>query len=238
MIFAIPRRETGPEWMDRPDCDPALLFRTLDQFEWTNRLFSRYRTVLRRWVLDDMRRRPDREYHLADLGAGGLDIPNWLLGEANRLGLRLRVTAVDNDPRVLSHVRSRAAPGLSLVLADARDYLERTPDVDYLFGNHFLHHLPGDALSGFLRRLAAAARRRFILSDLLRSRWSYAGYSLFARGFLRGSYAFDDGRLSILRGFRPDELARLAAESGVRADVYRLAGGRLILTGPGTRNAD
>ena len=239
MIPDLSRRAEEPELMDRADCDTGLLLRTIDQFRITNALFSRYRTILRRWVLDDMRRDPGRDYHFVDLGAGGLDIPRWLAREARRNGLRLRITAVESDARVVEHVRPRAGADIRLVQEDALAFLERTADADYIFCNHFLHHLPGPAMPVFLARLARAARRRFIVSDLLRSAWSYAGYALFAGLFLRRSFARYDGLLSIRRGFRPEELAELAREAGLagRVEAHRLAIGRLALVGEGEPGA-
>lgn len=226
--------------MDRPDCDRELLLRTIDQFRVTNRWLSRFRTILQRWVLDGMARAPAQDYHFVDLGAGGLDIPLWLVRRARESGLRLRVTAVESDARVIEHVQSRAGAAIRLVHGDALAYLGELRDADYIFCNHFLHHLPDEALPGFLRSLAGAARRRFIVSDLLRSGWSYAGYAVFASLFLRRSFARDDGLLSIRRGFRPGELVELVRRAGLagRAEVHRLAGGRLVLTGRGDSPAD
>jgi 2-polyprenyl-3-methyl-5-hydroxy-6-metoxy-1,4-benzoquinol methylase len=233
MIPDLRRRSSEPERMDRPDCDTRLLLRTIDQFQISNFLFSRYRAILRRWVLADMRPAPAREYHLVDLGAGGLDIPLWLLRQARREGLRLRITAVDNDARVVEHVRPRAGADIQLVCGDALAFLENVTDADYIFCNHFLHHLPEAVMPGFIRSLARAARRRFIVSDLLRSPWSYLGYAVFAGLFLRHSFARTDGLLSIRRGFRPEELEALAqtAPVGARIEVHRLARGRLVLVG-------
>lgn len=233
MIPDMTRRSSEPERMDRPDCDTGLLLRTIDQFQLTNRLFSRYRTLLRRWVLADMRSRPAQEFHLVDLGAGGLDIPLWLLQEVRREGLRLRITAVDNDPRIIEHVRPKAVANLHLVCGDALAFLEKASGVDYIFCNHFLHHLPELEIPDFIRRLARATRRRFIVSDLLRNRWSYLGYALFAGLFLRHSFARGDGLLSIRRGFRTEDLKTFAQtpEGRTTMGLFRLAPGRIVLIG-------
>ena len=75
-------RATTTERMDAPDCCERLLARTIDQFLWVNRLFSRYRTVLHHHVLNDMLQDRFRTYHLVDVGAGGADIADWLLTRA------------------------------------------------------------------------------------------------------------------------------------------------------------
>jgi 2-polyprenyl-3-methyl-5-hydroxy-6-metoxy-1,4-benzoquinol methylase len=217
--------------MDDPDCSEERLLRTLHQFASINRLLSRYRTILRRWVLDDMARDPARDYHLLDLGAGGCDIDAWLLHRARRRHLRLRITAVDADPRVVqwAQTRHRSVPGLAIQCRDALSDPSDEP-VDYLFANHFLHHLRDEDIVSLLRQWTPRVRRRIVLSDLRRSRWSYAAFSLFALAY-RGSFTRSDGLLSIRKGFAPDELRDIAHVAGcaAHARIHRLLPGRLVL---------
>lgn len=226
-------RWPGLELMDDPACDEVALLRTVDQFSSINRLVGRYRTVLTRLVLDDMAREPERAYHVMDLGAGGCDIPVWLLKVAARRGLKLRVTALDGDERIVAHARRCCAgvEGLAIHHAQLTDLFRFGP-VDYIYMNHVLHHLPDDIVPGVLRSMDKAAGRRWIVSDLLRSPWAYLGFH-FLGVFYRRSFAFEDGLRSIRRGFRPDELVAYARSAGLanRIQVQCLLPGRLILTG-------
>ncbi len=219
-------RATDAELMDLPDSDEARLFRTLDQFASINLLFSRVRPLLRRHVLD--RIPPGTPCHLVDLGAGACDIPVWLLREARRRNLDLRVTAVDADPRVVRYARERHGnePGLDIREADALA-LDTFAPFDFLFANHFLHHLPDSVLPQLLADAARLARRGVLLTDLRRSRSAYLAYSLLS--FLyRDSFARTDGLLSIRKGFTPSELRQLAPHLHLR----RTFPGRLILLTP------
>ncbi len=220
-------RATDAELMDLPDSDEARLFRTLDQFGSINRLFSRVRPVLRRHVLDRMA--PGRPFHLVDLGAGACDIPVWLLREARLRGLDLRVTAVDADPRVVRYARERHGnePGLDIREADALD-LDAFAPFDFLFANHFLHHLPDAVLPALLADAARLAQLGVVFTDLRRSRLSYLAFSLVARLY-RDSFARADGLLSIRKGFTPAELRALAPAYSLRRSIP----GRLILTTSG-----
>ncbi len=232
MIPDMTKRSTSLELMDDPACDTNKLLRTVDQFRVTNLLFSRYRAILSRWVLEDMRADPSRERHLVDVGAGGADIPLWLVRAAQRKGLRLRVTAIDADPRVAEHARKMAEgeQGVTVVCGDAFQLLENTADADYVFCNHFLHHLPDGKISAFLALAARTARRRFVVSDLARSPWAYAGYAAFASLFLHRSFARYDGLLSIRRGFVGPELERLT-QGMTRVSIRRILPGRFVIVG-------
>ncbi len=226
-------RWNGIELMDDPACSEVVLWRTLAQFERVNRLVSRYRTILSQWVLDDMDLDPEREYHFIDLGAGGCDIPAWLLGKARRRGLRLRVTAIDSDPRAVRYAQGRhgQVAGLDIVEAPAEDPL--APDsADYVFCNHVLHHVPHPAIPTLLRSMHACARRRWLVSDLRRSRASYLGYGLLGL-FFRRSFTREDGLRSIRRGFTPEELVDHlnAADLSTTAQIHALIPGRLLVEG-------
>lgn len=226
------RRVLDAELMDDPACDERLLLRTIEQFATINRLVSRYRSSLTRTVLRDMAREPEREYHLLDLGAGGCDIPVWMLGEARRRGLRLRVTALDSDARVADWACARHAgvPGLSVVCARA-DGLARFGPVDYVFANHFLHHLPDAAVRAVLVETARVARRGYVFSDLRRGWPGYVGASLLLGLCFRGSFACPDGRLSVRRAFRPAELLALAPAGPVPPRLVQMLPSRLVLLG-------
>lgn len=193
--------------MDDPACDTAALWRTLDQFGSLNRQVSRYRSILSTWVLDDMARTDaQRHWRLVDIGAGGCDIAVWILGAARRRGLSLSVTAIDNDPRVIAYARQRHGrqPGLDIQHADLSDMSTVGP-FDYLFANHVLHHLPDDVIPSTLATMQSVVGRRWIISDLHRSRWAYLGFQILGLGY-RNGFAAEDGLRSIRRGFTETDL--------------------------------
>jgi 2-polyprenyl-3-methyl-5-hydroxy-6-metoxy-1,4-benzoquinol methylase len=227
-------RWAGAERMDDPACDESALCRTVDQFASLNRLVSRYRSILSRWVLDDMRTTDvGRVWHLADLGAGGCDIPVWLLREARRRGLRLTVTAIDADPRIVRHARRIQGHELDLDIRFGNLIdIDALGPVDYLFANHVLHHLPDEAIPAVLARMHAAARRRWVVSDLSRSRWAYVGFHILGPLY-RDSFALEDGLRSIRRGFTIPELTAHLHAAGLagKASLHRLVPARLCLMG-------
>ncbi len=221
------------ELMDDPQTDCNALYATLDQFVLINRLLSRSRTLLARYIVSDMIKRGLKSCSLVDIGAGGCDLSVWLIRYCAQRGISLSVTCVDHDPRVTEYARKKygRTPGLNIIQTDARKLAGDSDGYDYLFANHFLHHLKDDEISPMLKLMQGLCRYRFLINDLKRSALSYIGYSLGAL-LLRNSFAFVDGRISICRGFTHDELISFCKEAGLRnAKVGRVNPGRLYIYG-------
>ena len=107
--------------------------------------------------------------------------------------------------------------------------------VDYVFANHFLHHLADEQIVQLLRKWHPYVRQRIIFSDLLRHPGAYFGYSLLAL-FYPKSFARTDGLISIRRGFVEADFSNLTNEAlpGVEYSVLKLVPGRLALCIEGT----
>jgi len=228
------RNTTDNERMDRADADPDRLRRTIRQFRWINFLFSASRALLREHIFSMMIRDPARSYTLLDVGAGGCDIAVWAAREARKRGLKLNITALDNDPRILpvAYRAVRDYPEIRILEGNALD-LEQRESFDFIFSNHFLHHLGWDEIGIFLRQVLARTRIAFVMNDLKRSRWAYLGCTVFLGLGTRRSFAFHDGRMSIRRGFLPGELRDFTTRNfpNARIHVVETSPARVVLFG-------
>lgn len=228
------RNMTDKERMDRADADLDQLHRTIRQFHWINFLFSASRTLLREHFFPMMERDPKRVYTLLDVGAGGCDIAMWAAREARNRGLKLNITALDNDPRILpiAYRAVRDCPGIRILEGNALDISE-LGSFDFIFSNHFLHHLDWDEIKIFLRQVLAQTRLGFVMNDLKRSRFAYLGCTVILGLWARRSFAFHDGRLSIRRGFLPGELRDFATRNfpNARIQVVETLPARVVLSG-------
>ncbi len=214
--------------MDLPDSDRRRLERTLVQMAWINRFLSGARGLLERTILESIRRRPG-PCTLLDVGCGGADLALWLV----RREPSLSITCLDHDPRVADYARRRCAGAerIEVRLGSASE-LEALGSFDYVFANHFLHHQEDERLAPTVAAMLARTRRLLVITDLLRDRSSYFWYSLLAGLFLHGSFAISDGRLSIRRGFLPEELAaQLDGDVPGRLEVRREPPGRVVVIG-------
>ncbi len=233
------RHFSVPEKMEDPHIPDDLFKRTLDQFTTVNRLFSRYRTVLKSWVIGDMKGKPEREYTLLDIGAGACDIDRWLADYATRHGLRVRILAVDADPRVAAYCRmvSGGFPQIKVREQDASEVLEKE-QADFVFANHLLHHLSDEEVISLLQTLDDMPLRRYVLSDIARSCLAWIGFRMIARPLAPRSYIVGDGLSSILRAFTVEEMRQLVARASLRQPVRVIPvfPSRFVVVGGGSKS--
>jgi ubiquinone/menaquinone biosynthesis C-methylase UbiE len=103
---------------------------------------------------------------------------------------------------------------------------------DYAICSLFTHHFKDEQVISILNEMGRTVRRRLFVIDLHRHAVAYYLYTTVGRIFLRNRLIREDGALSILRGFRPGELTRLASQSGLtNVRVERRFPFRLVLSG-------
>lgn len=228
------RNTTDKERMERTDADLDQLHRTIRQFHWINFLFSASRSLMRKHFFPRMDQVPARSYTLLDVGAGGCDNAVWAAREARNRGLKLNITALDNDPRILpiAYRAARDYPEIRIFEGNALDFSE-LGSFDFIFSNHFLHHLDWGEIKIFLQQVLARTRIAFVMNDLKRSRLAYLGCTVLLGIGTRRSFACRDGQLSIRRGFLPRELRDFTTRNfpNARIQVVETSPARVVVFG-------
>ena len=120
---------------------------------------------------------------------------------------------------------------ITALRADALRLPFRDGAFDYAACSLFTHHFREEGVVSVLRELARVARRRVFVIDLHRHALAYFLYTTAGRLLVHSPLVREDGALSILRGFRPEELRRLATDAGLRQiEVHRRFPFRLVLS--------
>jgi ubiquinone/menaquinone biosynthesis C-methylase UbiE len=133
---------------------------------------------------------------------------------------------------------SKAYGSISAVRGDALRLPFDDGQFDYAMCSLFTHHFEDDGVVRILRELRRVARRRILVIDLHRHALAYFLYTTVGRLFLHNRLIREDGALSILRSFRPEELRRLADSAGLsNVQVRRRFPFRLVLSADGLKQA-
>jgi ubiquinone/menaquinone biosynthesis C-methylase UbiE len=113
---------------------------------------------------------------------------------------------------------SRDQKEISAVRADALNLPFSDGAFDYAMCSLFTHHFREAEIVTILKEMNRVARRGAWVIDLHRHPVAYYFYTTVGRLFLHNRLIREDGALSILRSFKPGELARLGMVAGF-ADV-------------------
>ena len=187
----MPRVLVG-ELMDDPALDPAEHAHALRGLARLNAL-SRAPAVLYP-ILRREAARLDRPLTIVDIAAGSADVPVALLKRANRDGVRFDITACDISPVALEHARDRASVANTRLTTKQLDILNQdAPQADVLTCSLFLHHLSDDQVRLVLGKMAMAAGRMVLISDLRRGMWGTALAAVIPRLVTRSHVVHVDG---------------------------------------------
>ncbi len=233
-LAPLPRLESGVELLDRPGHPDREVQGNLRDLGRLNRLFGGVGGSLRE--LERLfGRSPQDTLTLLDVGTGGADIPRAICRWGRRRGLAVTVEGVDRSDQVLAAAAewSRGYPEIRLRRMEAPPLPYADGSFDYAIASLVLHHLTTAQGVRLLREMGRVARRGVIVSDLARCRRASLLTAVGTRLLSRNRLTRHDGPMSVLRGFRPEELRRMAAEAGLRdARASRRPWFRLILVSP------
>lgn len=216
MSMLVPARRSTPEFLDDPSTDLSTVAISADEIAQCNRLFGGRAALLSELMPLWPSLRPAAT--LLDVGCGVGDLPAAARASAAAHGVALTVVALDRREVLATRARQRVdasivADGFAIPVADA--------SVDIVTACQFLHHFEDDAIVALAREMNRVARRRVVISDLRRSWFAASGVWLASWPLGMHRITRHDGFASVLKGFVPQELARVLERAG---------GGRVSVT--------
>ena len=218
------RRSKELERIDTGDYTPAEYDRFLKEIAFINR-FLGDRRALRRSLFRDIERRKLREFSMLDVGCGSGELLRYTAEFARAKGIKTKLSGLDLNPISASVSANGASdfPEIGVTQGDAFGLPFADGEFDYAISSLFFHHLTDEQIPHALGEMRRVARRSIFVIDLHRHATAYRLYRLFCRAFFISPLVTEDGSLSVLRGFRPAELARLAGMGSVtRSFPFRL----------------
>src|SRR5690625_4761239 len=142
------------EEMDRPDCDPVLLFNTYRQFQTLNRLISRWPLIFDALIAPIARRmnHKGRKLSVLDIGCGGGDVCLMMARRAAMQELEITVTGVDPDERAITCARQlNSHHQVQFRHHHSEELVQRGESYDVVISNHLLHLLQEPELQNLCR---------------------------------------------------------------------------------------
>jgi 2-polyprenyl-3-methyl-5-hydroxy-6-metoxy-1,4-benzoquinol methylase len=216
-------RRLRPEIMDQPDLQRQLHHEALCGLERINAMSGAV-PVLWRPIRALLRESGDQRMRMLDIATGAGDVPIGIWRKARESGVALDVEACDISPAAIQFAQRRPeerGADVSFFCLDAVT-AEIPMGYDIVTCSLFLHHLEDDEAIELLRRMASAATRMILISDLVRSSIGWILARLGTRVLTTCRVVHVDGPRSVERAFTVEEATGLARRAGLaNFDVRR-----------------
>jgi ubiquinone/menaquinone biosynthesis C-methylase UbiE len=215
----------GRELLDDPLAPAHQVHESLRHIARANRLFGGAAAV--RWGLRTALAGVPRGITLTllDVGTGLGDLPRMARQWVPRFGVEILPFGLDRHPAA---ARLAAESGLVTLVGSGDALPMRSGSVDLVLMSQVVHHFGRNAVVRLLRECNRVARRAVIVADLRRSRAAAFGFSMAARLLGFDEDTRRDGVTSLDRGYSVQSFEQLLREAGLRAQVVRRLGARLV----------
>ena len=173
--------------------------------------------ALRHSLLVEIEKLNLRDFSVIDVGAGSGELLGVIATWARETGRNTQLIGVELNARSAKAIAERAStfPEISAVRADAFRLPFAGEQFDYALCSLFMHHFRDAEVVMILRELQRVAARGIYVIDLHRHPIAYLFYTTIGHLFFHNRLIREDGALSILRSFKPEELLTLARLAGI-----------------------
>lgn len=173
--------------------------------------------ALRDSLLREIERLNLQSFSVLDVGAGSGEllrvVAKWAREKSRKaslVGFELNARsaqAIMDESNEFPEISSVRGNGFTLPFAD--------DSFDFAIQSLTLHHFDDHGAVKILREMARVAARGIFVIDLHRDPVAYFFYTTIGRLFLRNRLIREDGALSILKSWQPEELADLGNQAGL-----------------------
>jgi len=216
MFDQFHQRSRKQEHLDKGDYTAEEYEGCIVELQRVNRWLGDAR-ALRHSLLVEIEKLNLQDFSVIDVGAGSGELLGVIATWARETGRHPLLTGVELNARSAKAIAERAStfPEISAVRADAFHLPFADDQFDYALCSLFTHHFRDAEVVTILQELQRVAARGIYVIDLHRHPIAYFFYTTIGRLFLHNRLIREDGALSILRSFKPEELLGLARRAGL-----------------------
>lgn len=217
MFIDTTTRTDAPELMDELSIQGTELRDTLDQIANINRLLGGNKITLG-GVQQLLAKVPKSEdIVIADLGCGNGDMLRMLSDYAVKNEWNFRLIGVDANPDTIRYARELSAlyPNISYIAKDIFDADFEKMQYDIALCTLTLHHFKEAEVMRLMEILKKRANIGIVINDLHRNALAYRLFQLVGFVFRLPPMPKNDGLISILRGFKKEELIRFSKKLNI-----------------------
>ncbi len=215
-------RTDQDELMDDFSITDSRLTSALEQLRLVNQWLSGYSTTMAA-IAPFLRSR--QTTRILDLGTGIADFPEYIVRWSRQQSppLDVEIVAIDANPVTVEYARTALKGRLSesanakikLEVADALALPYEDDSFDIAMGAMFLHHFAQTKATAIVKDMQRVSRCGIVINDLHRHPLAYYGIYALTHLLPASPMVQNDGPLSVLRGFKKEELEEIAQAAGL-----------------------
>ena len=211
MFINTTYRSTQQEEMDDLSMEGDLLQHTLDQLVLINkRLGGNKATINGLHTL--LKTQPkDVTISIVDLGCGSGDILRAVADYGRKNSFTFNLTGIDANAYTVNYARKLSVnyPEISYIEMDVQSIEFSGIPFDMVITTLFLHHFTDQEIERLLIPVVKKARIGVVINDLHRSKTAYFLFKVISL-FIKNPMVKKDGAISVLRGFKKNELITIS----------------------------
>ena len=200
-------RSDAPEIMDDFAMEGEILRDALDKIASINRLLGGNKVTLDGVKKLIATKPADYVFRITDIGCGNGDMLRALADYGSEHQVKFILKGIDANNFTISHARnlSAAYENISYDCIDIFD--DKNEECDIMLCTLTLHHFKDQEIVGFLANYLKLAIVGIVINDLHRSALAYYLFTALCFVFGLNHMSKQDGLVSILRGFKREDLA-------------------------------
>ena len=210
MFERFRQRSYELEHLDKGDYTPEEYEGCIVELQRVNRWLGDTK-ALRNSLLKEIAAAEVQAFSVLDVGAGSGELLRVMAQWANETNRGARLVGLELNERSAKEIveGSQQYPQISSVRGDAFRVPFRDQQFEYVTCSLFTHHFRDPQVVDLLQEMARVARRKIFVIDLHRNIVAYTFFTTIAKLFLHNRLIREDGALSILRSFTPNEFRTL-----------------------------
>lgn len=216
-------RTQEPEIMDDFSLEGEELRDALDKIASINQLLGGNKLTLE--GVEELLQKADKTktITIADVGCGNGDMLRMLSAYAKKKGYSFRLIGVDANRFTVTYAEklSKDFPDIEYKCIDIFKEEFESLKYDIVLCTLTLHHFKDDEILKIITTFNRNASIGVVINDLHRSKMAYRLFEMLCRIFALNRMSREDGLVSILRGFKKEELEAFAKKLNIKNSRIR-----------------